>query len=86
MQYGFSEVYIDTFGGGSIPRINKTDAGIEFPPYIWFNLHYSYRHTSGGSNGCALVPPGEDRSDIFYDIVKGEFLGQKEAEKRFRGA
>jgi len=88
MQYGFAEVYIDSFGGGSLPKISKATAedgsDFQFPPYIWFNLHYSYKHTSGGSNGCPLILPGEARSDIYYDIVKGEFVGGKEAEARFR--
>jgi hypothetical protein len=89
MKYGFKEVYIDTFGGGAVPRVNMTEAGMEFPPYIWFNLHYSYEHGSAdtsatGSNGCAFYLPGERQSNIYYDIVKGEFYGSKEAEKRHR--
>jgi len=83
MKYGFKEVYIDTFGGGSIPHINKDADGFEFSPYIWFELHYSYTHgsadtTSQGSNGCSLYLPGEKRSDIYYDIVNGVFLKSAE--------
>jgi len=88
MMYGLKEVYIDSFGGGSLPKINKA-AGekLEFSPYIWFNLHYSYRHgapwtDSTGSNGCSLYLPNERRSDIFYDIVGGVFLKSSEADKR----
>lgn len=88
MQYGFKEVYIDTFGGGSFPQINKaTGESFEFTPYIWFNLHYSYKHgapwtDNQGSNGCAFYLPNEKRSDIFYDIINGVFVKQSDAEKR----
>ena len=86
MKYGFKEVWIDTFGGGTVPRVNNSEAGLEFPPHIWFNLHYSYEHGSAdtsatGSNGCALYLPGEKRADIFYDIVKGVFLTSSQAGK-----
>lgn len=88
MQYGFKEVWINSFGGGSFPQINKA-AGekLEFSPYIWFNLHYSYEHgaawmNSRGSNGCSLYFPGETRSDIYYDIVGGVFLKSSEAANR----
>ena len=86
MKYGFKEVWIDTFGGGTVPRVNNSEAGLEFPPRIWFNLHYSYEHGSAdtsatGSNGCALYLPGEKRADIFYDIVKGVFLTSSQAGK-----
>jgi hypothetical protein len=86
MKYGFKDVYIDTFGGGAVPRVNKTEAGIEFPPHIWFNLHYSYDHGSAdvpaqGSNGCALYLPGEKQANIFYDIVNGVFLTSSQAAK-----
>jgi hypothetical protein len=89
MMYGFKEVYIDTFGGGSLPKINQTaDGKLEFTPYIWFNLHYSYTHgapwiNSQGSNGCPLYLPNESRSDVFYDIVGGVFVKGSEAGKRF---
>ena len=88
MMYGFKEVYIGSFGGGSMPRINKAAGDIfEFSPYIWFNLHYSYKHgapwtDSQGSNGCSLYLPNERRSDIFYDVINGVFLKASEAEKR----
>jgi hypothetical protein len=88
MQYGFKEVYINSFGGGGFPEINKA-AGekLEFSPYIWFNLHYDYKHgapwtNSQGSNGCSLYLPNEDTSNIYYDIVGGVFLKASEAEKR----
>ena len=88
MQYGFKEVYIDSFGGGSLPKISKDAAGFEFTPIIWFNLHYSYNHgsadtSSQGSNGCALFLPGEKTSNIWYDIVNGEFLKDSERQKFF---
>jgi hypothetical protein len=86
MQWGFKELYINSFGGGSIPQINKDADGFEFTPYIWFNLHYSYTHgsadtSSQGSNGCGLYLPGEKQSNIWYDIVNGVFLKQSEAMK-----
>jgi hypothetical protein len=86
MQFGIKELYIDSFGGGSVPKVNKSADSFEFTPYIWFNLHYSYKHgapwtDSQGSNGCSLYLPGEKRSDIFYDIVNGVFLKTSEAEK-----
>lgn len=86
MKYGFKEVYINSFGGGAVPQINKDADGFEFTPYIWFNLHYSYTHgsadtTSQGSNGCSLYLPGEKQSNIFYDIVNGVFLKSSEASK-----
>ena len=85
-QYGMVEAYIDSFGGGQVPRIREADGKIEFNPLIWFNLHYSYKHGtpdtgSQGSNGCALYPPGEDRSVICYNISTGRFLTSSEAEK-----
>jgi hypothetical protein len=87
MQYGIKELYINSFGGGSLPQINKAAEGFEFTPFIWFNLHYSYKHgsvdtMSQGSNGCNLYLPGERSSDIFYDVVKGVFLKRSEAEKQ----
>jgi len=88
MQYGFKEVYINSFGGGSFPQINKAAGDtLEFSPYIWFNLHYSYSHgaawmNSQGSNGCSFYLPGETTSNIFYDIVGGVFLKAGEAERR----
>ena len=88
MMYGFKEVWIDSFGGGSLPQINKAAGeNFEFSPYIWFNLHYSYTHgapwiDSQGSNGCSLYFPGERRSDIYYDVIEGRFLTGTEAEKR----
>jgi len=86
MQWGFKEVWINSFGGGSIPQINKDADGFRFTPYIWFNVHYSYTHgsadtSSQGSNGCSLYLPGEKRSDVFYDIVNGVFLKSSEADK-----
>ena len=88
MQYGFKEVYIDSFGGGALPKISKDADGFEFTPIIWFNLHYSYNHgsadtSSQGSNGCALFLPGERTSNIWYDIVNGEFLKDSERQKFF---
>jgi hypothetical protein len=86
MQYGFKEVYINSFGGGSLPKISKDADGFEFAPLIWFNLHYSYNHgsadtSSQGSNGCSLYLPGERTSNIYYDIVNGVFLKDSEAQK-----
>ena len=83
MQYGFSEVFLDTFGGGNFPQINKASGeNLEFSPYIWFNLHYDYKHVGGGSNGCELRFSGERSSNIFYDVIAGKFLTDSEAEKR----
>jgi hypothetical protein len=88
MMYGFKEVYINSFGGGSFPKINKAAGeSFEFFPYIWFNLHYDYKHgapwtNSQGSNGCALFLPNEQTSNIFYDVINGVFLKASEAEKR----
>lgn len=88
MMYGLKEVYITSFGGGSFPKINKSaDEKIEFSPYIWFNLHYSYQHgapwtDATGSNGCSLYLPNEKSSNIFYDIVGGVFLTASQAGKR----
>jgi hypothetical protein len=86
MQYGFSEVYITIFSGGSFPQIQKgsVDPGIDFKffPYIWATLNYSYKHTNGGSNGCALIFSGERRDDIYYDVIDGRWLTASEAEKR----
>ena len=75
-QYGMLDAYIDSFGGGQVPRIREADGKIEFNPLIWFNLHYSYNHGTAdtgkqGSNGCPLYPPGEDRSNIWYNIITG---------------
>ena len=83
MQYGFKEVYIDIFSGGGFPQINKaTGENFEFSPYIWATLHYSYKHTLGGSNGCSLIFTGEDSDSIFYDVVDGRWLTQREAARR----
>lgn len=83
MQYGFTEVWLNTFGGGNFPQINKASGeNFEFSPYIWFNLHYDYKHVGGGSNGCELRFPGERSSNIFYDVIDGKFLTSSEAEKR----
>jgi hypothetical protein len=85
-QYGMVEAYIDSFGGGQVPRIREADGKIEFNPLIWFNLHYSYKHGtpyigSQGSNGCPLYPPGERSSNIWYNIITGRFLISSEAQK-----
>ena len=86
MQYGFTEVWLNTFGGGNFPQIQKATAedgsDFEFSPYIWFNLHYDYKHVGGGSNGCELRFSGERSSNIFYDVIAGKFLTDSEAEKR----
>jgi len=88
MQYGFKNVWITSFGGGSLPQINKAAGDtFEFSPYVWFNLHYSYEHgaawmNSQGSNGCSLYLPNERTSNIYYDIIGGKFLTGSEAEKR----
>jgi len=86
MQWGIKELYINSFGGGSLPKISKDADGFEFSPLIWFNLHYSYTHGSAdinsqGSNGCSLYLPGERTSNIWYDIVNGVFLKDSEAQK-----
>lgn len=88
MQYGFKEVWINSFGGGSYPQINKAAGeAFEFSPYVWFNVHYSYTHgaehiNSQGSNGCSLFFPGEQSSNVYYDVIAGRFLTASEAEKR----
>jgi hypothetical protein len=88
MQYGFKSVWINSFGGGSFPQINKAAGeAFEFSPYIWFNLHYSYEHgaawmNSQGSNGCSLYLPSEKSSNVFYDVVEGRFLLESEAARR----
>ena len=88
MQYGFKSVWINSFGGGSFPQINKAAGeAFEFSPYIWFNLHYSYEHgaawmNSQGSNGCSLYLPNERTSNIYYDVIEGRFLLESEAERR----
>jgi hypothetical protein len=83
MQYGFKEVYINIFNGGDYPQINKAAGeNFEFSPYIWATLNYMYQHVLGGSNGCGLVFPGEDRDSIYYDVVGGKWLTAKEAAKR----
>ena len=83
MQYGFSEVYINIFSGGKFPEINKAAGeNFEFEPYIWATLDYVYKHTNGGSNGCNLIFDGEDTNSIYYDIVGGKWLTQKEARNR----
>ena len=87
LQYGIIEAYIESFGGGKVPRIQEVDGKIQFDPLIFFNLHYSYVHGSQkdkhsrGSNGCALYPPGENSSNIFYNILTGAFMTDSEAEK-----
>lgn len=88
MQYGFKEVYINSFGGGALPKVGKDADSFTFFPYIWFNLHYSYTHGSAdvpsqGSNGCSLFLPGERQSNVYYDIVEGKFLKQSEADRKF---
>ena len=85
MQFGFLNVWINTFGGGQMPQV-KVGESFEFTPYIIFDLHYSYQHGSKtvgpqGSNGCSLYLPGERRSTIVYDIVKAEFLTNSQAER-----
>jgi hypothetical protein len=83
MQYGFAEVYIGIFSGGSFPEINKAASEkFEFAPYIWATLNYSYKHTNGGSNGCSLIFSGEQRDDIYYDVIAGKWLTSSEAAKR----
>jgi hypothetical protein len=88
MQYGFKSVWINSFGGGSFPQINKAAGeAFEFSPYIWFNLHYSYEHgaawmNSTGSNGCSLYLPSERTSNVYYDVIEGRFLLESEAERR----
>ena len=82
MKYGFKEVFINSFGGGQI-QYQKGD-GFKFTPLIWFNLHYSYTHgsadiSSQGSNGCSLYLPGENSSNIWYDIRNKVFLKNGEA-------
>lgn len=81
MQYGFKEVYITFFGGGSFPKVNKSSESFEFEPSIWTNLNYSYVHTSGGSNGTNFILPGSDDSNIWYDVINGVWLDRKEAQK-----
>jgi hypothetical protein len=83
MQYGFAEVYINTFSGGGFPQINKASGeNFEFAPYIWATLNYSYKHAGGGSNGCSLIFPGEPNDSIYYDVVDGKWLTASEASKR----
>jgi hypothetical protein len=82
MQYGFKEVYLSFFGGGNFPQINKAaKEGLEFEPSIWTNLNYSYKHTSGGTNGTNFIIPGSNDSNIWYDIVNGVWLDRKGAQK-----
>ena len=86
MQYGFYQVWINSFGGGELPQHRNTEDGIEFTPYVWFNLHYSYTHGSQdigsqGSNGCSLYLPGESRSNLWYDVVNRTLLKESEAAK-----
>jgi len=90
MQYGFKEVYLEFFGGGTLPKIQKATAedgsDFQFEPCIWCRLHYAYKHGSAdtfsqGSNGCNLYLPGTDNSDIWYDIANGVWLDRKEAQK-----
>jgi len=85
MQYGFKEVYLSFFGGGSFPKISKATAedgsDFEFEPCIWTNLNYSYTHTSGGSNGTNFILPGSSDSNIWYDVVNAKWLDRKEAQK-----
>jgi len=88
MQWGIKELYINSFGGGALPKIGKDADSFTFSPLIWFNLHYSYTHgsvnvPSQGSNGCSLFLPGESQSNVFYDIVEGKFLKQSEAYKKY---
>lgn len=85
MQYGFKEVYLTFFGGGTLPKVNKAADTFEFEPCIWCRLNYSYNHgsestSSQGSNGCSFFLPGTDNSDIWYDIVNGIWLDRKEAQ------
>jgi hypothetical protein len=90
MQYGFKEVYLTFFGGGTLPKIQKATAedgsDFEFEPSIWCRLNYSYNHgsestSSQGSNGCSFFLPGTDNADVWYDIVNGVWLDRKEAQK-----
>jgi hypothetical protein len=85
LQYGFKEVYLTFFGGGSFPKINKSADAFEFEPCIWCRLNYSYNHgsestSSQGSNGCSFYLPGSDNADIWYDIVNGVWLDRGEAQ------
>lgn len=89
MKYGFKEVYISIFNGGSMPKIQKSAAkeNLLFTPYIWCTLNYRYTHgspdtSSQGSNGCSLYLPGETSDSIYYDIGSYKFLTQSEAAKR----
>jgi hypothetical protein len=89
MKYGFKEVYINTFSGGSMPKFQKgtDEKAILFTPYIWFTINYSYKHgsestSSTGSNGCSLYLPGETSDSIYYDIVNYKFLTASEAAKK----
>ena len=89
MKYGFKEVYINTFSGGSMPKFQKgtDEKAILFTPYIWFTINYSYKHgsestSSTGSNGCSLYLPGETSDSIYYDIVNYKFLTASVAAKK----
>ena len=86
MQYGFKEVYLTFFNGGNLPKVKESADSFEFTPYIWTNLNYSYVHgsadtSSQGSNGCTLFIPGSQDGNIWYDVVNGVWLDQKEAQK-----
>jgi hypothetical protein len=75
MQSAFAEVYITFFNGGSYPNVNKAaKEAFEFEPSIWCNLNFSWKNHGGGSNGANLILPGQDRSDIWYDVVNAEWL------------
>jgi hypothetical protein len=89
MKFGFKEVYINTFSGGSMPKIQKgaADEKLMFTPYIWFTINYSYKHGSAdtnatGSNGCSLFLPGENSDSIYYDIGSYKFLTASQAAKK----
>ena len=89
MKFGFKEVYINTFSGGSMPKIQKgaADENLMFTPYIWFTINYSYKHgsegtNSTGSNGCSLYLPGETSDSIYYDIGSYKFLTASQAAKK----
>jgi hypothetical protein len=77
----FSEVSIDSFGGGIIEHQMVNNMQFEFCPAIFFRLHVSYKHIGGGSNGADIVLPSNDPYNtlIMYDIVENRFLDQAEA-------
>ena len=72
------------FSGRQISFSVNTDEFM-FKPTIWSSLHLSYGSKKGGSNGMAYHITEEIGSDVWYDIVSGEFRTRQQQAKAEEG-